>query len=119
MRSSDKEICPSYLTHVGEGGSQQRKLVCFNEISSRTPRAEDKEMENYPWFTKSARLKEQNSLLDFLGLGGSRIFNRGTGSNLLPITLYEVRYLPIIPWNTMEYFKNHFCASVAFSSVVI
>lgn len=63
--------------------------------------------------------KSKNSLLDFLGLGGSRIFNRGTGSNLLPITLYEVRYLPIIPWNTMEYFKNHFCASVAFSSVVI
>ena len=40
------------------------------------------------------------SLLDFLGLVGSRIFNRGTGNNSLPIILHEVRYLPITPWNT-------------------
>ena len=55
--TADKEICPSYLTHAGwrgEEGIQQRKLVCFNEISSRPPQAPDKELGDQPSSTKSA-----------------------------------------------------------------
>ena len=42
------------LEEGGEGGgTQQRKLVCFNEISSQPPQASDKELGDYPWSTKS------------------------------------------------------------------
>ena len=120
VRSSDKEICPSYLTHVGErGGANKENWFVSMKFHRGLPELRTKKWETTLGSQRARGWKSKNSLLDFLGLGGSRIFNRGTGSNLLPITLYEVRYLPIIPWNTMEYFKNHFCASVAFSSVVI
>ena len=101
------------------GGANKENWFVSMKFHRGLPELRTKKWESTLGSQRARGWKSKNSLLDFLGLGGSRIFNRWTGSNLLPITLYEVRYLPIIPWNTMEYFKNHFCASVAFSSVVI
>ena len=45
VRSSDKEICPSYLTHVGEGGANKENWFVSMKFHRSLPKLWTKKME--------------------------------------------------------------------------